>query len=246
VSVPALSVVIPAFDEEALIEASVREVLEVLGSQREIEVLVVDDGSRDRTPDRVRAIAEDDPRVRLLRHEPNRGKGFAVRRGMALARAPRVLFTDADLSTPLVELARLEAEIDGGAAVAIASRGLPDSRVELHQPWHRERMGKTFNLIIRLAGIRGIRDTQCGFKLFRADAAARILPLARIDGFAFDVELLYLARKLGYEVREVPTRWVNRPESRVRILADSAAMLAELVRIRAGDVLGTYRGPFDA
>jgi dolichyl-phosphate beta-glucosyltransferase len=167
----------------------------------------------------------------LVRLVKNRGKGAAVREGMSRSRGARVLFCDADLSTPLEELDALERELRDGADVVIASRGLHGSRLEIRQPWLRERMGKIFNGFVRLLTGIPFRDTQCGFKLLRGDHARALAKEMRENGFSFDVELLLLARRRGLTVRELPVRWRNDFGSRVNPLRDSAEMLGSLVRI---------------
>lgn len=227
-----LSIVVPAYQEEARIRRSLETLAAFLRARGEpFEVLVVDDGSRDATPALVEEFARGHEGFALLRLPANRGKGAAVREGMARARGPRVLFTDADLSTPLEELEALDRELRGGADFVLASRGLAGSRLEVRQPWYRERMGKIFNGIVRLLTGIPFRDTQCGFKLLRGDAARALAGEMREDGFSFDVELILLARRRGLALREVPVAWRNDAGSRVNPVRDSAAMLASLVRI---------------
>jgi dolichyl-phosphate beta-glucosyltransferase len=236
-----LSVVIPAFNEERRIGPTLERILEYLGSRRwTAEVVVVIDGSRDRTADVVRGVATRTIPVVLLDAGTNRGKGACVRRGMLAARGALRLFTDADLSTPIEEVERLADAVDGGHDVAIGSRRLAGSRVALAQPWWRRLMGRTFGWCVRRMAVPGIQDTQCGFKLFSARAAERIFPLQRIDQFGFDVEVLWIARRLGYRVAEVPVTWTDDPRSTVRPVADSLRMLADLVRIRRADRRGLY------
>lgn len=227
---PTLSIVIPAFQEEARLGDSLERILAYLdGRGIDAEVVVVDDGSRDGTA--AVASSRGDERVRVLRQPVNRGKGAALRRGVGASRGRRVLVTDADLSTPIDELARLEAALAEGE-VAIGSRGMASSNVVRRQPLYRELMGRTFNLLIRLGGVRGIRDTQCGFKLFEGEVARRLFALLTTPGFAYDVEIVWLARRLGYRVVEVGVCWVDSPSSRVHVLRDPPRMLLELLRFR--------------
>ena len=227
---PELSIVLPAFDEELRIERSLRRLIEFAdGRAGGIELLVVDDGSRDATAERVAAIGGE--RVRLLRLAENRGKGAALRAGVAATRGARVLLTDVDLSTPITELARLEAAL-ADADIAIGSRALPDSRITRRQPRWRELAGKTFNLAVRALGVPGFRDTQCGFKLLRGDAARPLFAEMEIDRFAFDVELVWLAVRRGLRVVEVAVEWRDESGSRVRLLRDGGRMLADVVRLR--------------
>ncbi len=233
----ALSIVVPAYQEEARIRRSLETLAAFLRARGEpFEVIVVDDGSRDGTPALVEEFVRGHDGFALARLPENRGKGAAVRAGMARTRGARVLFTDADLSTPLEELDALDRELANGADVAFGSRGMAASRLVVRQPWYRERMGKIFNGIVRLITGIPFRDTQCGFKLLRGDAARALAAEMREDGFSFDVELILLARRRGLALREVPVAWRNDRGSRVNPVRDSAAMLASLPRIvrRAG------------
>jgi len=229
-----VSVVIPAYNEEKRLAESLPRVMSFFGGKDfSAEIVVVDDGSRDRTADLAgELLAGSAVPGRVISHSPNRGKGYAVRRGFKEAKGRILLFSDADLSTPIEEFDRLRDALDEGADVAIGSRALAESRVEVHQPWYRERMGKTFNLLVRALAVKGIQDTQCGFKAFRGDAVRPMLPYLIIDGFAFDVEMLFLARKRGLEIREIPVKWRNDPNTRVNAFSDSSRMLLELLRIR--------------
>lgn len=228
---PALSVVIPAYNEASRLGPTLDRVTEYLrGRGGESEVLVVDDGSTDDTPARVASYP--DPIVRLVRQPANRGKGAALRRGVEESRGARVLLCDADLSTPIEDVERLAARLDDGADVAIGSRAAPGADVQRHQPLYRELMGKTFNRIIRLLGVRGLRDTQCGFKLLDGEVARRLFRHLRTEGFAFDVELVWLARRHGHRVDEVGVRWVDSPDSRVHAFYDSVRMLRDVLLMR--------------
>ena len=229
---PALSFVVPAFNEEKRLPVSLARIAEWLGSRTPpvpAEVLVVDDGSSDRTA----AVAEKTASglglsFRVIRLPENRGKGAAVRAGVLEARGEHVLVTDADLSTPIEEVDKLLA---AGAPVAIGSRGVDTTLVKQRQPLFRVASGKVFNLLVRVLAVSGIRDTQCGFKLFRRDAAREVFSRATVDRFAFDVEALLLARRLGYPIAEVPVLWFNSPDTRVGFGGGLEAFAA-LFRIR--------------
>ena len=232
---PALSVVVPALNEEDRLPRTLERIVAHLGRRREgYELVVVDDGSRDRTAERAQAAG-----ATVLRNETNRGKGYAVRRGMLAARGARRLMTDADLSTPIEELDRLCARMDEGHDVVIGSRALPGSRIEVRQPWYRENMGRFFNLFVRALAVPGVTDTQCGFKLFSGAAARDVFSASRLDGFSFDVEVLFLARRKGYRIAEVPVIWRNDAATRVSLLRGFLAF-PDLLRIRANDWRGRY------
>jgi len=240
---PELSLVIPAFDEARRLPGSLRAALTFLEAHgRPFEVIVVDDGSRDDTAGvATEILAPLYGRGRLLRLAPNRGKGAAVRAGVLAALGEYVLVSDADLSTPIEELEELERAIEAGADVAIGSRALDRRRVLRRQPLAREWSGRLFNLMVRLFVLPGVHDTQCGFKLFRRAVVEQVFARARIDGFGFDVEILAIARHLGYRIEEVPVRWRNDADSRVSFVQGAAAFFDPL-RVRLGLWLGRY-GP---
>lgn len=225
-----LSVVIPAYNEELRLPASLEAVLVFLEARgRSFEVLVVDDGSTDRTSERARAY---EPRgVRVITLPENRGKGAALRHGVSQSRGAQVLLTDADMSTPIEDVERLEPHLER-AAIVVGSRSLPTSEIRQHQPWYRETMGKTFNWLLLKLGLTRLTDTQCGFKLLRGDLARELFPRLTIDGFAYDVELLWAAESSGHEVAAVGVRWADSPSSRVHPVLDSARMLIDVVRLR--------------
>jgi dolichyl-phosphate beta-glucosyltransferase len=236
-----LSLVIPAFDEARRLPASLATAIGALRQRgRAFEVIVVDDGSRDATADvAAKALAPLGERGRLLRLASHRGKGAAVRAGVRAARAERVLVSDADLSTPLEELALLEAALAAGADVAIGSRALDRRKVLRRQPLLRDWSGRVFNLVVQLFALPGIHDSQCGFKLFRREVVEPVFGRTHIDGFGADVEVLALARHLGYRVAEVGVRWRNDDDTRVSLRRGAAAFLDPL-RVRLGLWLGRY------
>jgi dolichyl-phosphate beta-glucosyltransferase len=229
---PEVSIVIPAFNEAERLPGTLDRVEKYLASAGlTAEVIVVDDGSRDGTAEVVRARAAHWPQLRLVSAERNGGKGAAVRLGMAAARGRYRIFSDADLSVPIDDMEKLLRPLRAGAGVAIASRGVKESQVELHQPWYRESMGKVFNRLVRIFVLGGVHDTQCGFKAFTAEVAERVFPALQTRGFGFDVEVLYRANRAGYRIVEVGTRWINSPQSRVHPIRHSAAMFLELLAI---------------
>jgi dolichyl-phosphate beta-glucosyltransferase len=230
VAAPELAVVIPAYQEASRLGPTLDRVVGFLDRRgRPWEVVVVDDGSRDATSEV--AAGWQARGVTLVRLPENRGKGAAVRAGIARTRAERVLVSDADLSTPIEEVARLERALES-ADVVLGSRSVAESRIVRRQPRHRELAGKSFNLLVRLAGVRGIRDTQCGFKLLRGDAARRLAERLTVDRFAWDVELVWLARRAGLRVVEVGIEWRDDPATRVRFVRDAARMALDVLRFR--------------
>lgn len=238
---PSLSVIIPAYNEEARLEGTLQRVQEYLdGKGWEYEILVVDSGSRDGTAAIAERFRRRCPRLDLLRTGGKRGKGAAVRKGMLEGRGDSLLFSDADLSTPIEEVDKLLKEIESGCDVALGSRAAKGADIQVRQPFYRETMGKIFNLFVRALAVRGFGDTQCGFKCFRREAARDIFARGLLDGFAFDVEVVWLALKRGYRVREVPVVWRNELRSRVHPLFDSSRMLADLFRLRFYDWMGRY------
>ena len=232
-SLPRLSVVIPAYNEASRIERTLQRVVEYLDARGEpYEILVVSDGSDDDTEAIVQRFAARAPQARLLAYQPNRGKGYAVRYGMLRARGERILFSDADLATPIEELEKLLPAIEAGADIAIGNRPLRDSKLEVRQPLYREMLGRLFNKAVQLLAVRGIQDTQCGFKLFTRRAAHEVFSRCRLDGFSFDFEALVIARDLGLKVAEVPIRWRHQEGSKVVLLRDGPRMLRDLLWLR--------------
>jgi dolichyl-phosphate beta-glucosyltransferase len=229
----ALSVIVPAANEEHRLPASLRAMRAYLdGVEDDYEVIVVDDGSSDATVKVAERAAECWSQLRVIAQETNQGKGAAVRTGMLAATGGLRLFTDADLSTPMDELPRLRERIDGRCQVAIASRALPDSVIEEHQPGRREMIGRTYNRLLRAIALPGLHDTQCGFKLFTAEAAVTCFEPLKTMRFGFDAEVLLRARRHGWTVAEVPVRWGHREDSRVSPMRDSARTLYELLTLR--------------
>jgi dolichyl-phosphate beta-glucosyltransferase len=243
-----LSLIVPAYNEEQRLPATLMRMVEYLALRDfSYEIVVVDDGSRDGTRDLVREFAATRSFVRLECYDDengkplNRGKGYAVRHGVLSARGRDILFSDADLSTPIEEMEKLLPAISrGDCDMAIASRALPESNLTVHQPWYRERMGRLFNTFVQRIIDTQIMDTQCGFKAFRGDVAKRLFGMAQIDGFGFDTEILFLAQKFKYRVREVPVTWEHRDDSRVSPLSAPFQMLSELLQVRLNDIRGLY------
>ena len=229
------TLVVPAYNESNRIEACVRSVAQWARARPggwDWETILVDDGSTDDTVAQARrAAAQENHDLTVISYTPNRGKGAAIREGVLSSSGDPVLVSDTDLSTPLSEWIKL-AERLPTHPIAIGSRAMEQALVGKRQPFYRQLMGRTFNRFVRLFTVHGIGDTQCGFKLFRGDLARELFRAARIDRFAYDVEILYLAQRRGYPIAEVPVVWINSPESKVAVVRDSLRMLWDLPRIR--------------
>ncbi|HEX2645804.1 MAG TPA: dolichyl-phosphate beta-glucosyltransferase [Candidatus Dormibacteraeota bacterium] len=228
-----LSVVVPCFNEELRLPRTIEQLEKYLdANETGYELILVDDGSSDGTRHVMDDAAARHDSVRVEALPQNRGKGRALAVGVEVAKGDPILLTDADLSTPIEELDKLKAALEDGAGVAIGSRALRASRVEVSQPIYRVLMGKTFNLIVQAILLPGIWDTQCGFKLFRADVAHQVFPRLSTDGFGYDPEVLYLARKQGVKIAEVPVVWRNSAETKVSPVRSSLDMLKHVLRVR--------------
>lgn len=232
---PQFSIVMPVFNEEKRIVESLRRVRAYLSLKPlDWELIIVNDGSADGTNRLVGEwmSAHPEVRLRLMSSSENRGKGHAVRRGMLAARGARVLLTDADLSAPIKEMDKLLAALDEGSDVAAGSRALREKDCDVRQSLRRKVAGRVFNLFVKIFVLRGIRDTQCGFKCFTREAAQKLFSMQTLQGFAFDVEILYLAKRNDLKVREVPVMWSENADSKISFFRDSFAMMGELLRIK--------------
>jgi dolichyl-phosphate beta-glucosyltransferase len=243
---PRLSIVIPAYNEAARIRASLERLVPFLARSGEpAEILVVDDGSADGTVDEVERFAAEAKRdgitCRLLRNGRNRGKGYTVKHGVLSAEGDLVLISDADFSTPIDDLPLLLRPVETeGYGIAIGSRALAESRVEIHQRALRELMGRGFNRLVRFLTGLPFKDTQCGFKLARRQEVLPLFRAARVERFAYDVEILYLARKAGVRVKEVPVVWRNAAGTKVNAVLDPFDMLKDIAGVLLRDRLGKY------
>lgn len=236
---PRLSLIIPAYNEENRLPESLAQIAAFVEAQDyPIEVIVVNNNSRDATPQIAEAFASEHPYARVL-HEPRQGKGAAVRTGMLAGKGDYLFICDADLSMPIEEVNKFMPPVRDGYDVAIASREVPGSR-RIGEPEYRHFMGRVFNFIVRVLAIPRIHDTQCGFKVFRRDVAEEVFRLQTIDGWAFDVEVLFIALKRGYKLIEVPITWYYREQSRVHPIRDSINMLIEVLRVRWNGWRGLY------
>lgn len=237
---PRLSLVIPAYNEELRLGESLRHVAAFVAAQDyAIEVIIVNNNSTDATPQIAAQFAAEHSYARVI-DEPERGKGAAVRTGITAAAGEFLFACDADFSMPVTEISKFLPPVCSNYDVAIASREAPGAQ-RIDEPYYRHMMGRVFNLIVRLLAIPGIHDTQCGFKCFRYEAARAIFPRQTITGWGFDVEILFIARRLGYRLVEVPIVWYYRPQSRISPLRDSFRMLLEVLRVR----LNGWRGIYD-
>lgn len=225
-----LSVVIPCYNEERRIQATLEKVIPYLEKNtKQFEILIIDDGSTDKTIEKVQQLHN--ANIKILRNEQNKGKGYSIRRGMLESKHSWILFSDADLSTPIEEFEKLK-EQQATYKVIIGSRALRGSLIVERQPLYRVLLGKTCNKMVQALGLWGIKDTQCGFKLFSKKAAQDIFKRQYLNGFSFDVEALFLASRLGYDIKEVPVVWKNSRESKVNPLKDSLKMFKDILEMR--------------
>ena len=229
-----ISIVIAAYNEEKRIGKSLLKIKDYLDAQDfAYEIIVVDDGSTDNTRQVAIGYKPEIANLKIISYPKNKGKGYALRQGVLASKGESVLVSDADLSTPIEELSHMLPLISGNEYdVVIGSRALKPETIIKKQPWWRQGMGKIFNRVVRLLVLEGIKDTQCGFKLFSGEAARNLFKEARINRFAYDVEILALAKKKHYGVSEVPVRWINSPDSKVNPIFDSLQMFFDLVKIR--------------
>lgn len=238
-SIPFLSLVIPAHNEEQRLPPSLQKIHDFLSSQPYCsEVLVIENGSIDRTLEVTQAFTSQMPYLRVF-HEEARGKGLAVRRGMLEAQGEYRFICDADLSMPIEQVSRFLPPQRTNPQVVIGSREVKGA-VRYHEPAYRHLIGRVFNTMVRLIALPGLQDTQCGFKCFRADIAREVFSRQTMSGMSFDVEVLFIARRLGYHIEEVPIDWYFDPDSRVRLVDDSLRMFADLVTIRRNARQGAY------
>jgi len=239
---PSISVIIPAYNEERRLLSTLESVYRYLKERgAPFEILVVDDGSLDHTEDIVEDFGQGKDEVRLISYHPNRGKGYAVKLGMLSSQYELMLFDDADGSSAIDQLPPLEKALQEGFDVAIGSRNLPEAGKKVQASASRKYIGNTFNVIVQSLLLPGINDTQCGFKLFKRASGTDIFSVSQLEGFAFDVELLYIARLRGYKVAEIAIDWTNVAGSKVNVMVDSPKMLLDVLSIATGAFLGRYK-----
>ena len=236
---PFLSIIIPAYNEETRLPATLEQIFTFLQSQPyNSEVLVIENGSRDRTLQVAQAYAQTQPTLKVI-HNPERGKGLAVRRGMLEARGEYRFMCDADLSMPAGEINRFFPPLLENASIAIASREVPGA-VRYNEPAYRHFIGRGYNLLIRWLALPNLQDTQCGFKCFRGEAAEQLFVKQTLTGWSFDVEILFIACRLGHKIVEVPIPWYYNAESKINVFKDSLRMGMDLLKIRINDWRGVY------
>jgi dolichyl-phosphate beta-glucosyltransferase len=239
-----ISVVIPAYNEEKRIEPTLKKVIDYLKKKFDkYEIIVVDDCSKDNTNKIVSKYKKE--KVKILRNEKNKGKGYSVKRGILESKYSLVLFSDSDLATPIEELENFMQYIKENDII-IASRNLKNSERKIKQPLYRQAMGKIFPLLVNIIALKGFKDTQCGFKLFKTDAAKKIFLLQTFERFSFDIEILFIAKKLGYKIKELPVIWIDQKGSKVNPIKDSLKMLIDLFRIRYNNIKKKYEAEKNA
>lgn len=227
-----LSIIIPAFNESQRLQFTLKTIIQYCESKFDYEIIVVDDGSIDSTFDSIKGIIKNNQRIKYLTNEKNYGKGYSIKKGMLIANKEYLLFSDADLSTPIEEVEKLIYWLEKGYDIAIGSRGLKESKILVKQPFYRRIIGKIFNLLVKFLELSEFYDTQCGFKLFKKEIAFEIFTKVKINHFAFDVEILYIAKKNGYSIKEIPVQWKNSPFSKINPLLDSLKMFSDLFKIK--------------
>lgn len=236
-----LSIIIPAYNEEKRIVKTTECIISYLNSREyKSEIILVDDGSTDRTTLFIERIDTGTVNLRILKNNKNMGKGFSIKKGVSESKGEFILFSDADLSTPIEEIENFLPYLHNGFDVVIGSRGLKESNIQIHQAWYRERMGKIFGSLVRFMVLPGIADSQCGFKCFTKSSAKRIFHKQKLNGFCFDVELLFISRKMNYKIKEVPICWRNSPASTVKPIRNSMRMFFDLLKIRYYEIKGAY------
>jgi dolichyl-phosphate beta-glucosyltransferase len=238
---PTYSIVIPAYNESQRLGGTLDKVLAYVRARGwNAEVIVVNDGSQDNTEEIARQFVDKDPIVRIVNNPGNRGKGYSVRNGMLHSRGRIVIFSDADLSSPIEEAAKLVGALESGADIAIGSRWLRRETQTQRQPMYRQIFGRIFNFLLRLSLGLQFKDTQCGFKAIKQRAVQAIFPLQRIERWGFDPEILFLARKFGFAVEEIPVLWGHSGGTRIHPLIDGSRMFMEMLHIRWNDLTGKY------
>jgi len=237
-----ISIVIPGYNEEKRIGDSLKKIGKYLKDRKlDYEIIFVDDGSKDNTLSVVEKCRKDlKLKIRMMSYKQNHGKGYAVRKGILAANHPLVLFSDSDLATPIEELNKFLKFIDKGFDIVIASRRMKNSNIVVKQSGYRHVGGAILPLLIKMLAVRGFKDTQCGFKLFKTAKAKKIAKLQTLENFSFDVEQLFIAQKMGLKIKEVPVTWIDKAGSKVNFIKDGFSMLNDLFKIRKNNIKGKY------
>ena len=236
-----LSLIIPAYNEERRLKDSLSKIIRYFSvKEYKFEIIIVDDGSGDTTNDVVKSYMQLYPNLHLIRNEQNRGKGYSVKTGVMNSVGKYIFFSDADLSAPIEEIECLLRYLEDGIDIVIGSRALDDSKILVKQGWFRNRLGKMFGILVRSLVVPGIMDSQCGFKGFKGEAAKKVFSLQQINGFSFDAEILFIARKYGFIINEIPVQWANSDGSKLNPFFDSTKMLFEVFKIKWNDLRGIY------
>lgn len=239
--IKSISIVIPSYNESKKIASTLTKIVSYMNSKKLCyEIIVVDDGSTDNSNEIVKELSEKNNKIKPIRNQKNKGKGYSVRKGVLNSKYDLILFTDADLSTPITELDNLMVFLDNYDMI-IGSRNLKGSKIKIKQPFYRRIPGKIFPLLVNLIMFQDIRDTQCGFKLFKRKAAIEIFNRQKLNGFSFDVEVLYLAKELKLKIKEAPIVWMNDINSKINPIRDPYKMFKELLRIKFNVIMGKYK-----
>ena len=236
-----ISLIIPVYNEEKRIKLTLGKCISYFKNKKiDYEIIIVDDGSTDKTRLIIKDSLSKNKNIKLTKQRKNKGKGYSVKEGMLLANGDYLLFSDADLSTPIEEIEKFIKVMKKGYDIVIASRNMKDSIIPIKQPFFRKLLGQVFPFIVNLLILPGYKDTQCGFKLFKKEVAIKIFSKQKINDFGFDVEILFIAKKYGYKIKEIPVIWSNSLGSKVNPLLDSIRMFLDILKIRLNDIKNTY------
>ncbi|MFW6233692.1 MAG: dolichyl-phosphate beta-glucosyltransferase [Nanoarchaeota archaeon] len=237
-----ISIIIPAYNEEKRIEPTIIKILKYIKPKfNKFELLIIDDGSKDKTIDIISKYQKENNEIKILKNIKNKGKGYSVKKGILDSKYDLVLFSDSDLATPIEELEKLKKQIDKGFDIAIASRNLNTSNIVVKQPLYRQILGNLFPYFVQIIAVSGIKDTQCGFKMYKNNVAKEIAKRQTLERFSFDVEQLFIAKKMKYKIAEVGVTWIDKEGSKVSTIKDGLRMLRDLFIIRLNHSKGIYK-----